>query len=132
MWNPGDPPHPSTLAGADLDTTGHAGLRSTFNLAWPFGFDGNTSHDSASRTMFVGVDLYAPGGVTPPHVHADREKVFIVLDGDARFTVGEETRVLTPGGFAFIPVNVPHGFENAGAGDLRVAQIIAWLEAPRP
>ena len=130
MWNPGDPRHPSTLEGEALDPSGHDGILSTFNLAWPFGLDGGDNAASQSRSMFIGLDLYAPGGRTPPHVHADREKVFMVLDGRARLTVGDESRILDPGGLAFVPVKVAHGFENMGPGNLRIMQVIAWLARP--
>ena len=130
MWNPGDPRHPSTLEGDDLDPGGHAGILSTFSIVWPFGFDGGSNVSSPSHSMFIGLDTYAPGGVTPSHSHPDREKVFMVLDGRARLTVGDESRVLDPGGLAFVPVGVPHGFENEGQGNLRIMQVIAWLEAP--
>jgi mannose-6-phosphate isomerase-like protein (cupin superfamily) len=131
MWNPGDPRHPSTLEGDDLDAGGHLGIKSTFSLAWPFGFDGGRNTSSPSRELFVGLDTYAPGGITPEHVHPDREKVFVVLEGRARMTVGSESRTLDPGGVAFVPVNASHGFENVGDADLRIMQVIAWLESPR-
>jgi hypothetical protein len=130
MWNPGDPPHPSRIEGEALDPTGHDGIKSTFSLVWPFGLDGGANADSPSHAMFVGLDLYAPGGKTRLHAHPDREKVFMVLDGHARLTVGDESRVLTSGGLAFVPVNVMHGFENVGDYDLRIMQVITWLAAP--
>ena len=46
--------------------------------------------------MFVAQDTYAPGGVTRLHVHPDREKVFLALEGKARLTVGDESRELDP------------------------------------
>jgi quercetin dioxygenase-like cupin family protein len=80
--------------------------------------------------MFVGMDTYAPGGTTRLHAHPDREKMFMVLDGRARLTVGDESRILDPGGFAFVPVNVTHGFENVADYDLKILQVITWLAAP--
>jgi hypothetical protein len=130
LWNPGDPPRASTLEGEALDTTGHDGILSTFSLVWPFGLDGGSNAESPARATFVGLDLYAPGGVTPLHAHPDREKLFMVLDGHARVTVGDESRVLTSAGLAFVPVNVLHGFENVGEGNLRIMQVITWLAAP--
>ncbi len=131
MWNPGDPKHPSTLEPPELDTGGHDGLLSTFNMAWPFGFDGGRDNTSGSREMFIGLDTYAPGGITVLHSHPDREKVFLVLDGRARLTIGDEERILDPGGLGFVPVGVTHGFENVGDRNLRIMQVIAWLESPR-
>jgi mannose-6-phosphate isomerase-like protein (cupin superfamily) len=51
--------------------------------------------------------------------------------GRARLTVGDESRILDLGGLALVPVNVAHRSENAGDGNIRILQVIAWLAAPR-
>ena len=50
-------------------------------------------------------------GTEPPiHVHADEDEAFHVLDGEITFVAGgRETRV-GPGGSAFLPRGVAHGF----------------------
>jgi mannose-6-phosphate isomerase-like protein (cupin superfamily) len=128
IWSPGDPP-PASLIEDDalLNAGGHSGILSTFALAWPPALDGGSEQAYASERLFVAVDAYAPGGRTEPHIHPDREKVFVVLDGSLEMTVGDEHRILTSGAFAFVPVGVPHAFANAGDGVLRIAQIIAYL-----
>ena len=134
MWNPGDPRPDTTIDAADDDTLnspgGHSGILSVFALSWPPSLDGGsptTPPAFPTQRLFTGIDAYAPGGITPTHTHNDREKVFIVLDGLAEFSVGGETRILSPGGFAVVPVNAEHAFANAGDGILRVAQIITYL-----
>jgi mannose-6-phosphate isomerase-like protein (cupin superfamily) len=127
MWNPGDPRHPATIDDdAELNSGGHSGILSTFALAWPPALDGGSKVAFPSRVLFVGVDLYAPGGRTASHVHPDREKVFAVSEGRVLISVGDESRVLEPGGLAFVPVGVEHGFETAGDENLRVLQVIAY------
>ena len=45
---------------------------------------------------------------TPPHVHANEDELFVVLEGDHRFTVGESVFDVGPGAVVFAPRGVPH------------------------
>ena len=45
---------------------------------------------------------------TPAHVHAHEDELFIVLDGEHVFQVGDETFPTGPGGMVFAPRGVPH------------------------
>jgi mannose-6-phosphate isomerase-like protein (cupin superfamily) len=58
-----------------------------------------------------------------PHVHANQTDTFYVLDGEAEFTVGEETIRVGPGGYVAAPAGVRHGFRNAGDGELRLLNV---------
>src|SRR5689334_3783877 len=58
--------------------------------------------------LTLGVVELAPGAVVPEHRH-DNEQLGLVIQGSVRFTVGDETRELGPGGTWRIPSNVPHG-----------------------
>lgn len=49
-------------------------------------------------------------GNPPPHVHQDEDEAFLVLEGTVDVTVGGVTESIGPGGFAFAPRGVPHGF----------------------
>lgn len=66
---------------------------------------------SASVGMF---ELTVPSGsnVPPPHSHSNNEEVLYVLEGTLRYTVGEETRDLTPGQCMTTPKGVVHAFTN--------------------
>ena len=77
-----------------------------------------------------------PGDGPRLHRHAYRE-VFIVLEGEATFTLGPEQRVLHAGEVGVAPAGVPHRFINSGQGRLRQVDIhehprfeTEWLEAP--
>jgi mannose-6-phosphate isomerase-like protein (cupin superfamily) len=59
------------------------------------------------------------------HTHDDHVDSFYVLDGEAEFMVGDETLRLGPGSYVAAPVGVPHGFRNAGDGELRMLNIHA-------
>src|SRR5437879_2978233 len=83
------PRHPSTVDGKDLPPSRHVGVLSTNTLVGPGKLYGDTVPGYApSRRMEVGVDTYASGGSSPTHRHADREKLFVVLEGQARIWVG--------------------------------------------
>ena len=75
-----------------------------------------------------------PGSGPVLHRHPYAE-VFIVQEGSATFTVGEETIDVTGGQIVIAPAGIPHKFVNSGAGPLRQIDIHAndrfvteWLE----
>ncbi len=45
---------------------------------------------------------------TPPHVHANEDELFIVLEGEHEFTVGDVVFDAGPGAVVFAPRGVPH------------------------
>ncbi|MEM7345029.1 MAG: cupin domain-containing protein [Chloroflexota bacterium] len=47
------------------------------------------------------------GGVIPNH-HHPHEQITHVISGKIEYTVGDETRVMSPGEVVFIPPNLPH------------------------
>jgi quercetin dioxygenase-like cupin family protein len=66
---------------------------------------------TASLGMF---ELTVPPGsnVPPPHSHSSNEECLYVLAGTLRYTVGAETRDLTPGQSMSTPKGVVHAFSN--------------------
>ncbi len=68
-----------------------------------------------SRTASLGMfELTVPPGsnVPPPHSHSGNEECLYVLAGTLRYTVGTETRDLTPGQSMSTPKGVVHAFSN--------------------
>lgn len=54
-----------------------------------------------------------PGSNVPPHhSHTNNEEIVFVLEGMLRYTVGPETRDLTPGQTMRTPKGSVHGFSN--------------------
>ena len=76
----------------------------------------------------------APGEGPRLHRHRYRE-VFVVLEGEATFTLGEEQRVARAGDVVVAPAGAPHRFVNTGERRLRQVDIhehprfeTEWLE----
>jgi len=76
----------------------------------------------------------SPGGGPKLHRHP-YEEVFVVQEGNATFTAGEETIEVSGGQVVVVPAGVPHKFVNSGTGRLRQVDIHAsercvteWLE----
>jgi mannose-6-phosphate isomerase-like protein (cupin superfamily) len=79
------------------------------------------------------VDL-PPGRGPRLHRHA-YEEVFVMLEGRARFTIGDATLEARPGQVLIVRPGVAHKFVNVGEGTLRQVDIHAsprfiteWLE----
>jgi quercetin dioxygenase-like cupin family protein len=76
----------------------------------------------------------APGKGPDLHKHP-YEEAFVVQEGSATFTVGEDTIEATGGQIVIAPAGEPHKFVNSGAGrarhiDIHTSQrmITDWLE----
>ncbi len=82
---------------------------------------------------FIVVDA-PPGGGPRLHRHP-YEEVFVVQEGSANFTAGDETVEVKGGQVVVVPAGVAHKFVNSGTGWLRQVDIHAserfvteWLE----
>src|SRR5918994_7839028 len=56
------------------------------------------------------------------HLHPYAE-VFVVQEGTATFTVGDEDVVVEEGHITIVPPETPHGFKNRHGGVLRVVSV---------
>ncbi len=63
-----------------------------------------------------------PGGGAVLHTHP-YEEVFVTLEGNATFTVGDDTIEVGAGQIVVAPAGVPHKFVNSGNGPLRQVDI---------
>jgi mannose-6-phosphate isomerase-like protein (cupin superfamily) len=106
------------------------------DLADPgFGDDTNEvqgRNHNASVSIIV-VDA-PPGGGPKLHRHP-YEEVFVIQEGTATFTAGDETMEVRAGKAVVVPAGVPHKFVNSGTERLRQVDIHAndqfitvWLE----
>jgi len=63
-----------------------------------------------------------PGGGPSMHRH-DYAEVFIVQEGEALFSAGDEQRTVRAGELVIVPAGTPHAFRNVGDGPLRQVDI---------
>jgi quercetin dioxygenase-like cupin family protein len=80
-----------------------------------------------ATTPRVQLDLYcvAPGQQQKAHTHDDQDKIYIVLEGQGRFTVdGVETR-LAAGEAVVARSGAEHGLVNDGAAPLLALVVVA-------
>ena len=66
---------------------------------------------------------WGPDPRPPLHVHEDADECFYVVEGRLLVQVGEERHELGPGGFAWLPRQVPHTFANVSARPVRLLGI---------
>lgn len=60
------------------------------------------------------------GFASPYHVHHAEDELWYVLEGDVRFVSGSTSLAIGKGGLAFLPRDVPHGFEVVGEAEARM------------
>jgi quercetin dioxygenase-like cupin family protein len=80
--------------------------------------------------FFLDVYCLKPGQAQKPHAHADADKVYVVLDGTCRFTVGSEQADHGAGAAVFAPAGSSHGVENASEADARL--LVMMTPPPSP
>jgi mannose-6-phosphate isomerase-like protein (cupin superfamily) len=88
---------------------------------------GGISHKfEGHRYGDVGVSFFLvespPGGGAALHTHP-YEEVFLTLEGEATFTIGDATIEVGAGQIVVAPAGVPHKFVNTGTGPLRQVDI---------
>jgi quercetin dioxygenase-like cupin family protein len=76
--------------------------------------------DDIDVSIFV--TQYERGQGVDLHVHPYAE-VFVVVDGTAEFTVGDEQVTVPAGNMIMAPPETPHRFEGAGDDTLRVVSV---------
>ena len=75
--------------------------------------------------FFCDVYCFEPGQEQKGHVHADQDKVYMVLDGQGTFRVGDQEQVLGPGQGTLAPAGEEHGVVNHSSVRLRVLVFMA-------
>jgi len=78
-------------------------------------------------TPRVHLDLYAlePGQAQKVHTHDDQDKVYVVLEGRGRFTVGEVEETLEPGEAIVAAAGAAHGVANDSGARLLLLVLVS-------
>ena len=69
-------------------------------------------------TFTLVVEIFEPGGRTPPNTHAAAQEAFFVLAGTGLAHAGGQTLPIGPGDSLALRPGVEHVIENTGAGKL--------------
>jgi quercetin dioxygenase-like cupin family protein len=76
---------------------------------------------NGSQRMLVGIAWFEPGDVHLLHHHPHGDEWYLVIEGSALFTVGDEVIRGVSGTALFLPAGVPHRIENDGGERLHIA-----------
>lgn len=79
--------------------------------------------------LFAGLNSFEPGQQHEPHAHCDRDKIYVVLEGQGEVSVGQETSRVGPGDMALAPAGVTHSMRNTGSARL-VAMVVMGPPPP--
>ncbi len=78
-----------------------------------------------TERFFCDIYCFEPGQDQKGHVHRDQDKVYIVLEGQGTFQVGDEQRVLVAGQGTMASAGEEHGVKNHTSGRLKVLVFVA-------
>ena len=83
-----------------------------------------------TRRFFCDLYCFEPGQIQKGHVRQGEDKVYFVLEGRGRFTVGKEEAALSAMEATLAPAGVEHGVVNEGPG--RLVVLVFMAPHPRP
>jgi quercetin dioxygenase-like cupin family protein len=90
----------------EFETTEFAGLTTKIINSYP--------------SPFTVLDMMIkPGFGGPAHISAAEDKLFIVIEGQLKYLIGDKTEIAGPGARVQIPRGTIHGFTNVGSTDAR-------------
>ena len=95
----------------------------------PLSFKARGEQTGGSLTALENV--IPPGAGPPLHTHANEDEFWWVIEGELRFTLGEELSNAPEGTFVFVPRGTPHNFQNVGEGPARIRAGNCEKRAPR-
>lgn len=95
--------------------------RDSVPAKWFFGAQSwlHATADSSGGQITVLEQIGDPGSGSPYHMHRNEDEMFYVIEGSVRFVSGEQSWTAGPGTWAFLPREIPHGFEVTGEGAAR-------------
>ena len=76
--------------------------------------------EESGGAYFAMEALVPRGGGPPPHIHANEDETFHVLEGRVTFRLGDETILAGPGDFVHVPRGNVHCFRNDGETPARL------------
>ena len=71
----------------------------------------------SSRVDFR-ISRYAPMAYVQEHQHQIQEQVYYVLEGEGLLTLDDESHLMRPNDYVYVPPGVRHSFTNTGLNGL--------------
>lgn len=90
------------------------------------GMGKSTLYDSPR--LMVGLNALEPGQAHAAHVHGDADKMYLVLEGEGLFSLGEIETPMRAGQLMIAPAGSPHGVMNVS--DRRLLVLVAMAPSP--
>lgn len=81
-----------------------------------------------SDTMYCDQYCLLPGQAQRVHSHEKEDKIYIVLEGEALFDIGDEQELLSEGTAVIARAGVPHGVRNDSDSNV----VLLVVMAPKP
>jgi quercetin dioxygenase-like cupin family protein len=75
--------------------------------------------------LYAGLNAFEPGQEHAAHTHADQDKLYCVLEGEAEVTLGSQTERVRLGAVVLAKAGVPHGIRNPGPARLLVLVVFS-------
>ena len=79
--------------------------------------------------FMVGLNCLEPNQTQSVHAHQGADKLYFVLEGEGRFTIGNEERTATAGALVVAPAGIAHGVKNM-SGE-RLSLLVAIAPGPK-
>lgn len=86
----------------------------------------------SGEQVFSGLNCLLPGQAHQLHTHAGQDKLYLVLEGRADVTVGEQVERIESGDLVLAREGEPHALENPGPENLVVLTVMAPPPGSKP
>jgi quercetin dioxygenase-like cupin family protein len=70
---------------------------------------------AAGQHLYAGLNCFLPGQEHKAHVHADQDKLYLVLSGTGEAEVGETKEAVSAGDLILAEAGVSHGLKNTSS-----------------
>lgn len=79
--------------------------------------------------VMVGLNCLEPNQTQSLHAHQGADKFYLVLEGEGKFTVGDQERRAASGALVVAPAGIAHGVTNVGSE--RLSLLVAIAPGPK-
>jgi len=74
--------------------------------------------NAGSKLLDFRISRYAPMAYVQEHTHKVQEQIYYVLEGEGVLTLDDESHLMRPNDYVYVPPGVRHSFTNTGTNGL--------------